>query len=109
MTKTRKTKPEPKKAPEYKLLLFIREKCAVSAAAKPQVEKAAAELRLPLESLDALSHEADHLIMGFNVLEIPTLVAVKDGHKWLEFTGAKELTTKHIKERVMKQLAKEAA
>lgn len=98
-----------KATPAYTLMLFTKERCGPCAAAKPHVEKAVAELGVALEQVDAMSSEAGPLIMGFNILTVPTLIAVKDKKKWLEFSGAKELTAQHIVEKITKQLAKESS
>ena len=95
------------KAPHYQLLLFTKERCAPCAVAKPQVEKAAAELGLEFELLDVYSERGEQLLLPFNILSVPTLIVLKDGKKWLEFSGGKDLTTKHLVERITKQLAKE--
>lgn len=92
---------------EYRMMLFTRERCAPCAVAKPQVEKAASELGLSLEMVDAMSEYGGKLILPLNIMAVPTLVILKDGKKWLEFSGAKELTEKFLVERVTKQLAKE--
>lgn len=92
----------------YKLLLFTKERCAPCAVAKPQVEKAAKTLGMELEIFDAVARETGRLIIGLNILAVPTLVIAKDGHKWLEFSVATELTEKHIVEKTLKQIAKES-
>lgn len=94
--------------PTYKLLLFTRERCAPCAVAKPQVERAAHALGLELELVDAMSESGGALVLGFNILSVPTLVALKDGKKWHEFAGAKDLTEKHLVERLTKFIAKDA-
>lgn len=93
--------------PAVTLLLFTKERCAPCAVAKPQVAKAAAALELPLEELDVYSERGEQLLMPFNILAVPTLIVLKDGKKWLEFAGGKDLTEKVLVERISKQLAKE--
>lgn len=97
-----------KKGPEYKLLLFTKENCAPCKTAKPHVEKAAAAIGLPLEILDVFSEDGERLLLPFNIMSVPTLVATRDGKKWHEFTGAKDLTEKHLTDKIPKLIAKDA-
>jgi thioredoxin-like negative regulator of GroEL len=98
-----------KKGPEYLLMLFTRENCAPCKVAKPQVEKASSVLGVDLELIDVFSEKGEKLLLPFNILSVPTLVALKDGKKWQEFAGAKDLTEKHLVERLTKLIAKESA
>lgn len=100
-------KSEKPAAPVYQLLLFTKERCAPCAVAKPQVEKAAAELGLELEQVDALSPRGESLILPFNILAVPTLLVLRDGKKWMEFSGGKDLTHKNLVDRITKQQAKD--
>lgn len=96
-----------KKSPEYKLMLFTKDNCAPCKAAKPQVERAATALDLELQLLDVFSEEGERLLLPFNIMSVPTLVATRDGKKWHEFTGAKDLTEKHLTEKLPKLIAKD--
>jgi thioredoxin-like negative regulator of GroEL len=97
-----------KKGPEYKLMLFTKDNCAPCKVAKPQVEKAAVAVGLELELVDVFSEQGEKLILPLNILSVPTLIAMKDGKKWHEFAGAKDLTEKHLVDRLTKALAKDA-
>lgn len=63
-------------------------------------------LSLPLDLYDAHSAEAGPLILGFGILEVPTLLVLHHGRKIAEFTDHKDLSTKALLERLPKLFTK---
>lgn len=96
-------------APPYTLLLFTKENCAPCRVAKPYVEKAAATLNLPLEELDVFSEKGEKLILPLNIMSVPTLIVLRHGKKWQEFSGGKDLTEKLLVDRLTRLIEKDKA
>jgi thioredoxin-like negative regulator of GroEL len=98
-----------KSGPTYSLVMFTKDRCNPCAVAKPHVERAAKALGIELTLMDATTREAGPLVLGFGILTVPTVVALKDKKKWQEFSGATELTEKHLVAKLSKLLEKESA
>lgn len=88
------------RAPVYRMMLIVRETCAVSLAAVPPAMKAAVSLEIPIEVIDAMTPEGTRLLLPLNICAIPSLIVLQDGRRWMAFEDPKELTTRHLVDRI---------
>ncbi len=94
-------------ASPFALLVFARlHGHRADTAVLESLEAVTKVLNLPLTVYEASSETAGPLILGFNILEVPTVVVTYRGRKIAELTEARELTTKGMLDRLPKLFAK---
>jgi thiol-disulfide isomerase/thioredoxin len=70
------------------LLYFWKDHCAPCKAAKPIVEQVAKDLNLKVSWLNVREPEGERFITPLGLMTVPTLVALKDGKKVFDVSGA---------------------
>lgn len=76
-----------KRTPPFELYYFWKDHCAPCKAARPVVERLAAEHQWPVTYLDVRSDEGERYITPFNLMAVPSLVVVVEGRKAATITG----------------------
>jgi thiol-disulfide isomerase/thioredoxin len=87
------------------LYYFWKEHCAPCKAARPLIERVAADLKLTLHALDVRSTEGEAYITPWNLLAVPTLVIAQDGRKITAVTGAELQSADKLHKQLTKLLS----
>lgn len=86
------------------MFYFWKDHCAPCKAARPIVERLAAEHRWPVNYLDVRSEEGESYITPFNLLAVPTLVVTIGGKLALSLSGPELQSADKLQKRVQKVL-----
>lgn len=86
------------------MFYFWKDQCAPCKAARPIVERLAAEHRWPVTYLDVRSEEGEPYIIPFNLLSVPTLAVTIGGKIALTLSGPELQAADKLQKRVQKVL-----